>query len=295
MARIDPPLAGSIDSDPQYVIIKDMLSADMAKPPLSQEPLCLEEVDTALGGLSGRDAAGLPEQKQERQRQRWKQEVQPAEAHSEEVLRELLAQLQSASKEQELWSGVPKHSLLETSQPGGMAASKAFGRPGTQFGIAREGAGVGLGQGVAMVTANESPAEDDGGPGEAESDCSTTDTVTQEFRTHADNNAIINSGRDAAQGAPWVSYPPLGAPPPPYWMPVPEMVSSMPGWYQGLNIGSSAHHLGRCKPCAFLYKDDGCLSGAKCLYCHLCPPGEKQRRKRVMRAMQRNAGLKPAF
>jgi hypothetical protein len=51
------------------------------------------------------------------------------------------------------------------------------------------------------------------------------------------------------------------------------------------SIGSNAHQIGRCKPCAFLYKM-GCKSGASCQYCHLCPPGEKQRRKRVLLAMQ---------
>jgi hypothetical protein len=28
-----------------------------------------------------------------------------------------------------------------------------------------------------------------------------------------------------------------------------------------------------------------------CKFCHLCPPGEKQRRKRVLRQLQRNVGV----
>lgn len=56
--------------------------------------------------------------------------------------------------------------------------------------------------------------------------------------------------------------------------------------------GSGDHHLGRCKPCAFAWRPEGCQSGSDCKFCHLCPPGEKQRRKRVLRSMQRNAGLR---
>eukprot|EP00931_Biecheleriopsis_adriatica_P038758 TRINITY_DN2215_c0_g1_i1.p1 TRINITY_DN2215_c0_g1~~TRINITY_DN2215_c0_g1_i1.p1 ORF type:complete len:167 (+),score=39.01 TRINITY_DN2215_c0_g1_i1:95-595(+) len=46
--------------------------------------------------------------------------------------------------------------------------------------------------------------------------------------------------------------------------------------------GSAAHHIGACKPCAFVYKD-GCASGVDCSFCHLCPPGEKLRRKKEMK------------
>lgn len=50
-------------------------------------------------------------------------------------------------------------------------------------------------------------------------------------------------------------------------------------------IGSAQHQTGRCKPCAFAWKEGGCQSGTACEFCHLCPPGEKQRRKRVTRRM----------
>uniref|UniRef100_A0A7S1EYX0 C3H1-type domain-containing protein n=1 Tax=Noctiluca scintillans TaxID=2966 RepID=A0A7S1EYX0_NOCSC len=49
-----------------------------------------------------------------------------------------------------------------------------------------------------------------------------------------------------------------------------------------LSQGSSAHGTGQCKPCAFFHTK-GCQSGAACLFCHACPPGEKQRRKQVHR------------
>lgn len=56
-------------------------------------------------------------------------------------------------------------------------------------------------------------------------------------------------------------------------------------------MGSAKHRLGQCKPCAFAWKPEGCESGAECKFCHLCPPGEKQRRKKVLRQLQRNVGL----
>jgi hypothetical protein len=43
--------------------------------------------------------------------------------------------------------------------------------------------------------------------------------------------------------------------------------------------GSVGHYVGKCKPCAFVFKG-GCESGVLCEFCHLCPPGEKIRRKK---------------
>jgi len=48
-------------------------------------------------------------------------------------------------------------------------------------------------------------------------------------------------------------------------------------------VGSLGHHLGTCKPCAFLFTK-GCGSGVDCKYCHLCPPGEKKRRQKIKHA-----------
>jgi len=50
------------------------------------------------------------------------------------------------------------------------------------------------------------------------------------------------------------------------------------------SVGSRLHDTGRCKPCAF-YHSKGCNSGFACLFCHLCPANEKQRRKRLRRQM----------
>mmetsp|Transcript_104119 Transcript_104119/g.303997 ORF Transcript_104119/g.303997 Transcript_104119/m.303997 type:complete len:368 (+) Transcript_104119:135-1238(+) len=49
-----------------------------------------------------------------------------------------------------------------------------------------------------------------------------------------------------------------------------------------LSVGSQHHDVGRCKPCAFFHTK-GCTSGVKCVFCHLCPVHEKQRRKRLRR------------
>ncbi|CAE8595233.1 unnamed protein product [Polarella glacialis] len=45
------------------------------------------------------------------------------------------------------------------------------------------------------------------------------------------------------------------------------------------SVGSSAHRLGMCKPCAFAYTK-GCGNGVNCPFCHLCLPGEKMRRRK---------------
>merc|ERR1711871_937067 len=42
-------------------------------------------------------------------------------------------------------------------------------------------------------------------------------------------------------------------------------------------VGSWQHHLGNCRPCAFLYTK-GCTNGASCEFCHLCDQAERKRR-----------------
>jgi len=65
------------------------------------------------------------------------------------------------------------------------------------------------------------------------------------------------------------------------------------------SVGSEKHFLGTCKPCAFLWKDEnGCGNGASCTFCHMCPPGEKKRRKKdklVMRKAVRQFHRQQAF
>lgn len=38
--------------------------------------------------------------------------------------------------------------------------------------------------------------------------------------------------------------------------------------------------LSACQPCAWFYKESGCLNGQDCRYCHLCPFGELKSRKK---------------
>lgn len=53
-------------------------------------------------------------------------------------------------------------------------------------------------------------------------------------------------------------------------------------------IGSANHDLGRCKPCAFVHKE-GCATGVKCQFCHLCESGEKKRRKKERKEARKAA------
>lgn len=47
-------------------------------------------------------------------------------------------------------------------------------------------------------------------------------------------------------------------------------------------LGSVQHQAGTCKPCAFA-NTKGCKDGTACMFCHLCEPGEKKRRKKEKR------------
>jgi len=53
-------------------------------------------------------------------------------------------------------------------------------------------------------------------------------------------------------------------------------------------LGSANHYRGKCKPCAFAYKEGGCTSGVNCVFCHLCD-SEERRRRRKEKAGQRRA------
>jgi len=50
------------------------------------------------------------------------------------------------------------------------------------------------------------------------------------------------------------------------------------------SMGSAAHGEGLCKPCAFSFSNEGWASSADCIFCHLCLPGEKKRRKKAWKA-----------
>jgi|Transcript_113974 hypothetical protein len=142
---------------------------------------------------------------------------------------------------------------------------------------------------------------------EGQSDCSSTDTPSDAMAakssmpttlTNAPSPIDIGTEMYSDTGMlsemAWLDYSAPGWEVPPlyqasYWVP-PAFAMPTQAYQTALSLGSAGHHKGICKPCAFVYKG-GCESGAQCQYCHLCPPGEKQRRKRQVRFMQRNLGL----
>jgi len=65
------------------------------------------------------------------------------------------------------------------------------------------------------------------------------------------------------------------------------VVQNEAGVTQAPSMGSKMHGVTdasgqpMCQPCAWFYKDSGCLNGAGCRYCHLCPQGELKNRKKA--------------
>lgn len=51
-----------------------------------------------------------------------------------------------------------------------------------------------------------------------------------------------------------------------------------------------AHEAGTCVPCAYIAKHDGCRNGDSCSRCHLCPPDEIRRRKKLKKKMLKASG-----
>jgi len=62
----------------------------------------------------------------------------------------------------------------------------------------------------------------------------------------------------------------------------------------GPSRGSQFHGTGKCRPCAWFYKPQGCQSAQSCSYCHLCPEGELKSRKKLKVAAMRMGALTPA-
>ena len=57
-----------------------------------------------------------------------------------------------------------------------------------------------------------------------------------------------------------------------------------------VSLGSAGHGMGTCKPCAFFHTK-GCSSGKSCTFCHLCPPGEKKRRAKLIKMAAKLSNL----
>jgi hypothetical protein len=45
------------------------------------------------------------------------------------------------------------------------------------------------------------------------------------------------------------------------------------------SVGSQSHGAGACRPCAWVWKADGCKNGKDCRHCHSCPQSEIKRRR----------------
>lgn len=58
--------------------------------------------------------------------------------------------------------------------------------------------------------------------------------------------------------------------------------------------GSAAHGSGKCRPCAWFFKEQGCSNDYECGYCHLCPDGELKARKKSKVTAMRMGALAPA-
>mmetsp|Transcript_19001 Transcript_19001/g.53581 ORF Transcript_19001/g.53581 Transcript_19001/m.53581 type:complete len:291 (-) Transcript_19001:204-1076(-) len=58
--------------------------------------------------------------------------------------------------------------------------------------------------------------------------------------------------------------------------------------------GSALHGTGKCRPCAWFWKAQGCQNAQECGYCHLCPEGELRSRKKSKVAAMRMGALAPA-
>jgi len=55
------------------------------------------------------------------------------------------------------------------------------------------------------------------------------------------------------------------------------------------SVGSAMHDSGECKPCAFVWKPQGCQNGRDCFHCHMCPPGTIKSRRKLKFAQVREA------
>jgi len=59
------------------------------------------------------------------------------------------------------------------------------------------------------------------------------------------------------------------------------------------SAGSALHALGKCRPCAWFWKPQGCQNGQACAHCHLCPQGELKARKRMKEVAMRMGASSP--
>lgn len=60
-----------------------------------------------------------------------------------------------------------------------------------------------------------------------------------------------------------------------------------------MSFGSALHGEGKCKPCAWFWKPQGCQNGQNCAHCHLCPKDELKERKKEKNFAMRAGTLVP--
>jgi len=82
----------------------------------------------------------------------------------------------------------------------------------------------------------------------------------------ADLSLPTESGSMLADGCSDASTEPSSPPPPPPTLP---------------SVGALLHGTGSCRPCAWLWKPQGCANGSHCQHCHACPAGEIKARKKA--------------
>merc|ERR1712137_813215 len=59
------------------------------------------------------------------------------------------------------------------------------------------------------------------------------------------------------------------------------------------SVDSALHSAGKCNPCAWFWKPNGCQLGASCNFCHLCGKGELGARKKAKIAAMRAGTMEP--
>jgi len=73
------------------------------------------------------------------------------------------------------------------------------------------------------------------------------------------------------------------------------MSVTLPKSLEFASTGSSLHSLGKCRPCAWHWKPQGCQNGRACAHCHMCPDGElRNRRKAKVSAMRVVGAVTPS-
>lgn len=104
----------------------------------------------------------------------------------------------------------------------------------------------------------------------------------------------LSSPMAAAAAAAAAAASPMAASPLSVQLPAEAFGGATPIGLEGLpSTGSSLHLLGKCRPCAWFWKPQGCQNGAACAHCHLCPQGELKERKRIKETAMRMGALVP--